>query len=72
MVNRAYLEGLKDVCFNCSYCRVPEHHEISTGEIVFDSKPQCRRNPPKPDSAGVGRFPVVSISDWCGSFKRRA
>jgi hypothetical protein len=71
MLNESQVVDLtkKECCYNCKffYC---EKETLIDGSINFKIR-SCRRNPPKPDANGSGRFPSIGITDWCGSYSRR-
>lgn len=60
----------KECCYNCKFF-FHQSEILSDNTINFKTR-VCRRNPPKPDANGCGRFPSVGITDWCGSYQKKA
>lgn len=58
---------MADVCYNCLCFFKTSYNEHETMGM-------CRQFPPHPNQKdndrAYGRFPLVSIRDWCGKYAR--
>lgn len=57
---------MNDACENCAYSYA---FERSFNRGPWERVVQCRRHPPVIVN-GNSKWPVVSLGDWCGEFKK--